>query len=361
MINLKKCIEDERTRAKSGKNISIPVRTKLGNYLEIAKNTTTVIGGVTGSGKSTFVQEMYILHVLDWWMQNKDKTNLVLHIIYFGMERKMHMYVAKWISRAIFLEQGIEISAKRILKCKDLTDKEEELVQEYTNRLEGWDDVMICFEGAKNPTGIRKFINNFAAKHGHIEKRMSGELESDVYISDHENHIVLIITDHIGVLKPEKVDGQRKQNLDLFSTTMREARDLYGFSPIIIQQLNRGVQANERLKAEDVLPKLTDFAETSQTAHDADVVIALLDPWAVWKADQATDSFKYNMHKMKDARFAKFYRSAHILKNSFDSNGINVPLAFHPYYGIFKDMPKKADQMTDADYAGIVNGSYFLN
>ena len=366
MINLKENLHAEIKKGKEGKNISIPIKlSKLGDYIEIGRNTMYTVGGITGSGKSTIVQEIFLLSVMDWWIENKEKTSLKLNVIYFGMERKMFMYAAKWISRAIFKEQGINIPYMKILhrRGKSLDEKEQQLVNHYIDIFEKWqeDEALIVFEGTKNPTGISIFIENFAKKHGEIIPRKDGELESKSYVSNHENHLVLVITDHIGILKKEKVDGKLKDNIDRFSTAMRDARDLYGFSPVIVQQLNRSVSDVNRLKLNDTLPKLSDFAETSTTSHDSDVVLALLDPYSILPEGSNTDVAGYNLHKLKDERGAKFYRSLHILKNSFDSNGIFIPLAFQPYYGMFKDMPKKSKDMTDSDYQSIIDGSWFLS
>ena len=365
MINLRENLLAEIKRGKEGKNVSIPISlTKLGDYIDIGRNTMYTIGGITGSGKSTIVQEMFLLSVMDWWMANKDNTSIKLNVIYFGMERKMHMYSAKWISRAIFRDQGISIPYAKILhrKGKFLTPKEEELVGHYAKIFDKWqeNEALIVFEGTKNPTGISIYIENFAKKHGEIIPREDGDLQYRTYKSNHENHLVLIITDHIGILKKEKVDGRVKDNIDRFSTAMRDARDLFGFSPVIVQQLNRSVSDVSRLKLNDTLPKLSDFAETSTTSHDSDVVLALLDPYSILPEGSTTDVAGYQLYKLKDERGAKFYRSLHILKNSFDSNGIFIPLAFNPYYGMFKDMPKKAKDMTDSDYQAVVDGSWFL-
>ena len=242
MINLKENLKSEIARGKEGKNISIPITlTKLGEYMEIGKNTMYTIGGITGSGKSTIVQEIFLLSIMDWWMKNRDKTTIKLNVIYFGMERKMFMYAAKWVSRAIFLDQGINIPYMKILhrRGKVLTQSEEELVNHYLDIFDQWqkDDTLIVFEGTKNPTGISIFLDNFAKKHGEVIPRKDGELESRSYKSHHENHLCIIITDHIGILKKEKVDGRTKDNIDKFSSAMRDARDLYGFSPVIVQQV----------------------------------------------------------------------------------------------------------------------------
>lgn len=366
MIDLYSNLQEQIDKGLHTKNVTIPFEIeKLNWYLDIAPNTMVTIGGITGSAKSTSVQEFYIFNVLDWYLKNKNNTDLKLSIIYFGMERKMFMYTSKYISRLIFQKEGLNIPFKKILGRGDdkLSNIEHKMVLKYMDVLKDWqkDETLICFENSKNPTGISKFVEEFAKKHGEIIPRKDGALESKSYKPNHPNHLVLLITDHVGLLKSERVDGVKKQNIDKFSDTMRDARDLYGFSPIVVQQLNRSVMDVARLKLADTLPKLSDFAETSQTAHDSDVVLALYDPYSVLPSDTQTDIAGYSLQKLKDNKGAKFYRTLHILKNSFSTNGVTIPLAFHPYYGIFKAMPKKPHEMTEHDYEQITNGNYFLN
>lgn len=52
MIKLKANLEEEMKRGQEGKNMSIPISlSKLGDYLEIGRNTMYTIGGVTGLTK----------------------------------------------------------------------------------------------------------------------------------------------------------------------------------------------------------------------------------------------------------------------------------------------------------------------
>lgn len=369
-MNIYEDIIKEIEKGLEGKNNTIPFPIKgLEDYLEVAKNTMYVLAGSTGSGKSTITVEVFITGVIKWYLEQKKNSDLDIKvsIMYFGMERKQVMLTAKLLSRFIFEEQGIEISAKKILgRTRDkLSSDEQVLVKRYAEIFKQWqqDELFMCSEGAKNPTGIKMFIDNFAERHGKINKRGDGVLDDRTYVPNHPNHIVLVITDHLALLKSQKdnTTGQRKQRLDLFSETMRTARDLYGFSPVIVQQLNRSISDINRLKLGDTLPKLSDFAETSDTQNDADVAIALLDPWRVLGNDADEDILRYKLKKLKDNKGRKFYRSMHILKNTYGADGISIPLAFHPVYGIFKKMPKLAQEMTEQDYAEIISGSFFLH
>lgn len=368
-MSLSQTLLKEVDNGRKGKNGCIPFPIgKLENYLEIAKNTNYLLVGDTGSGKSATAQEL-IIGCLDWYQENKKDTDIKLSIIYFGMERKQYMYTAKWISRMIFQNEKKLISVKKILGRKKgngiesiLSEEEYELILKYSKILDDWekDDTFICVEGTHNPTGIKIYLDEFADKHGTLSKRGEGALDKSTYTPSHPNHIVLVVTDYVGVLDPEKDEnGQKKLRLDKFSWIMRRVRDLYGFSPINIQQLSRAVNDYTRLKLNDLKPKLSDIADTSELARDADVVLAVFEPFRYVTQDTTTDLLGYNLSKLRDVYGYKYYRSIHILKSSFDGDGITVGVAFHPSTGIIKVMPNLPNVITDKEYESIINGTYF--
>lgn len=365
-------------RGIEGKNGTIPFPVaKLDEYLDIAKNTNYLLVGDTGGGKSTLAQDL-ILNILDWYFVNKS-DDIKLSIIYLGMERKQYMYTAKWVSRRIFIEEGIYISSKKILgrqRKRDansgrltseydiLTKEELEKVEFYSKIFDLWeqDEVFKVIEGTHNVTGIKKFLDDFAKRHGERKPREEGPLSKEIYVPHHPNHIVLIVTDYIGVLDVEKdtESGQKKLNLDKYSAIMRRARDLYGFSPINIQQLSRAISDINRLKLNDLKPKISDIAETSTIGRDADVILAIFDSYTYLQEGVDRDTIGYDLSKMKDERGVRYYRSLHILKNSFETNGISMGAAFMPQTGIIKSMPKLPANMTSEDYESLRNWSYFL-
>lgn len=355
---------------RNGKTGIIPIHyDRIRDYIDIAKNTMYTIGGETNSGKSSIAQDMFMIRPIQWYLKNKS-DDIKLSIIYFGMERKMYQYSARWVSRLIFEEQGISISSKKILgriRTDQMTEKEFELVKHYFNVLDDWekDDLLIAHQGSKNPSGISLYLEAFAKKHGVIhdkdktDKSMENILETRTYTPNHPNHIVLVITDHIGILAPEKEIGTGKGQIDKFSRTMREARDVYGFSPVIVQQLNRNLSDVNRQKAGELAPKLSDFADSSSTQQDSDVIIALFDPYRHSPGDPGKEN-GFDLKRLKDDKFRTFYRSLHVLKNSFDSTGMQFPLGFQPIYGILKTLPRR-DQITEDIYASVTSGNFFLD
>lgn len=374
-IDLADDLLEEIEKGRAGKTGVIPfLYERVDEYIDIAKSTMYTIGGETSAGKSTIAQDAFIVKTILWYLENKT-PDIKLSIIYFGMERKMSMYSARWISRLIFEEQGIDITPKQILsrKKKDqMTDEQYGLVKIYTDKLRDWqrEDLLIAHQGSKNPSGISMYLEAFARKHGTIkekdktDKSMDNILESRTYKPSHENHIVLVITDHIGILAPEKEESQAKAKIDKFSRTMREARDIYGFSPVIIQQLNRNLSDVQRQRLGDLAPKLSDFADSSQTQQDSDVIMALFDPFRHAPGDLAgqRDASGFELARFKDRKFRTYYRTLHILKNSFDSAGMHFPMALDPVHGILKTLPRKDayGRVPEDIYERVTSGQFFL-
>lgn len=371
MIDLKQNLLNQVKLGMEGMSGTIAFPYKgLANYIDIAKNTNYLICADTGGGKTSFAHDLMI-NTLTWYWKEQPK-DLKLSIIYLGMERQQYTYSAKWCSRMIFLETGQHYSVKEILGRKrdqfgnlvKLDAHVYELIEKYTDVFQKWqeDDTFVVFEGTHNPTGISKFIQQFAEKHGEIGEKEEGYLSKPKYTPTHSNHIVLFVTDYVGVLDAEKDEtGVKKQRLDKYSATMRKARDVYGFSPINIQQLSRQVSSSDRLKMNDLKPKLADIADTSELARDADVVIAVFEPHRYVTESIETDLLGYSLKRLRDNEGRVFYRTLHILKNSFDASGLIIPMSFQPIYGIFKTIVTPAKLMTETDYLEITNSSYFLN
>jgi hypothetical protein len=139
------------------------------------------------------------------------------------------------------------------------------------------------------------------------------------------------------------------------SDELRYARDFYGYSPVVVSQFNRDISNPTRIKNGDVEPQLEDFADSSATQNDADVVMGLFDPMRY----KVSDPSGYNLDKLVDSYGAKYFRSLRLIKNSYGEDDVRIGLGFLGQIGMFKELPRKKD-ITDDDYESIINKSYFL-
>jgi hypothetical protein len=339
-----------------GKNSGIPMGfNRLNNHVSIRKSTYYLIGGYTGSGKTSIVDDAFVLNPMDWLRSNKD-SGLDMHIIYFSMERRTNFKLAKWISRKIFLDQGYIIPINRIMgwtsKDKRLTKDEHDIFLMYEDYIKFLEEKVTIISGPQNPMGIKKYVDEYALKNGTMDKT---DPYNPIYFPNDPNKIVEIITDHVGLTKLEKDLPTKKQAIDKSSADKMKFRDLYGYSPIDISQFNRDIANPMRLKNGDVEPMLEDFKDTGSTQENSDITFSLFDPFRY----KVNDPSGYDLDKLRDSMGRKKYRSLKILKNSYGSDDIRIGLAFQPEVGLFKEMPK-LNETTEDIYTSILENDYFL-
>jgi len=95
-------------------NVNIPIGFgRMNKVIGIRESMYTLCGGYTGSGKTTFIDDAFVLNPYEFWRRNT--KNVKLKVIYWSMERKRDYKIAKWISRRIFLDKGILLDINTIM------------------------------------------------------------------------------------------------------------------------------------------------------------------------------------------------------------------------------------------------------
>lgn len=348
--NLRKAVQD----GLDGRNSGIPMGfNRLNRYIGIRKSMYFLVGGLTGSGKTSFIDDAFVLNPFDWYISQKD-PKIKLRMIYRSMERSKTYKLAKWVGRKIFIDHGIIIPVPKLLGWTDkMTHDEHDLFLMYEDYMEAMNDVITIIDGPENPVGIAKELKAHAEENGEI---VQTDKYNKIYVPNNENEVTIVILDHIGLLKLTKDQPTKKQAIDKMSDELRYARDFFGYTPVVVSQFNRDISNPMRIKAGDVEPQLEDFAESSSTQNDADVVLALFDPMRY----KVEDPSGYNLSKLKDQHGAKYYRSLRLIKNSYGEDDARIGLGFMGQIGMFKEL-KKQKEMTDADYESVTNKTFFLN
>ncbi len=346
----------------NGRNAGIPMGfDRLNKYISLRRANTYLIGGYTGSGKTSLLDDAFVLNPVDWWMHNKDKSQQRIKVIYWSMERRKGFKLGKWICRRIFLDHGVIISLPKLMGWggEKMSSTEHDYFLMYEDYINEFLEHVTIIERPQNPMGIKKYMDDYALKNGTVEKI---DDYHTIYHPNDPNLITEVVYDHLGLQKGEKrkeiIYRSKKEIIDLSSEDARHFRDFYGFSPIQVSQFNRDIANPTRIKNGDVEPMLEDFKESGNTQEDADIVLALFDPMRYNVPDPAG----YNLDKLRDSEGRKMYRSLKILKNTYGADDIQIGLAFQPVVGHFKEMPKKpfSSDLPDSVYETIQDSSYFL-
>lgn len=339
-----------------GRNNGIPMGfDRLNKHIGIRKSIYTLVGGNTGSGKTSFIDDAYVLNPFDWYIDSKrNNTDIKLRIIYRSMERNSTYKLAKWISRKIFIDYGKLIPVGKLLGWTDkMTPDEHDLFLMYEDYANHMKEVITLIGGPENPVGIAKELKEHALANGKIEQL---DEHNKIYIPNNANEITLVVLDHIGLLKTTKTQPTKKDAIDKMSDELRYARDFFGYSPVVVSQFNRSISNITRLKNGDVEPQLEDFSESSSTQNDADVVLALFDPMRYKVADPSG----YDLNILRDEYGNKYFRSLRLIKNTFGSDDLRIGMGFLGQVGMFKELPK-VSAMSAGLYESVVNKTFFLN
>ena len=347
-------LKQEVLRGLEGRNSGIPMGfTRLNKYVGLRKRMYFLLFGATGSGKSAFCHSSFILNPFDWWYANKHSTNIKLKFILFSMERSKVYTLAKWTSRKIFMDEGINIPIAKLLGWWDtkLTKDEHDLFlmyEDYVNELTEMCDII---EGAQNPTGIYKYVRKYAEANGRIEELNEYDR---LYHPNNNNEIVIVIADHMGLVKPEK-NMNKKEAIDKTSEYFQWTRDFLGYIPVAVSQVNRDLSNPIYQKMDSFEPNLDQVKESGRPAEDSDVVISLFQP-SRYKTNDASYN---NVSKFISPEGADCFRSIKILKNTYGESDLRIGMAFHGSTGTFKELPKPK-HMEGFDYESLFTGQYFL-
>lgn len=363
-------------RGLKGDAITVPITkharsdhlSKLGRAITIAKSMYVLVGGSSGTGKTSIVDCMFLINLYLWWKRNQEtmKRDISLYWIYRSMERPIAHKIAKWTCLLMYIDHGILIDVPTILgwsnKMREITEEENLIIKSYDKF---FDELFQCIDikaGSENPTGVRNYARSILYQKGkyfssgesglfqngnkiaefsqdkYIMKGTTKVLYLDVevygknveveqynklYIPRNTNEIVFHITDHAGKVTTETRNGAtltEKQVLDKHYEYNGEHRDIFGVTPIDIVQLNRAVEGHSRMRSlnpknreNDITITNQDFKGSGNGYENADLVIGLINPYKLGEMDYGD----YKISEMMADKGENRFRAVTIVKNSY--------------------------------------------
>ncbi len=370
---------DQIDKSRSGKVTTIPfVHETLNKYIFLGKRLYHLIGGAGGSGKSAWIDQNYVLNPVLWKLKYGQEQNVKVRVILRSLERSKELRKAKWVCMRLYLTKGILMDTASMLgwgeKKSRITDDLYEDIKEAYEWVNGLEDYIEIIDGAETPTGIYKQLYAEALSKGTLyqysnengtevlyeykgttKRKVPPQACSEatyyqpVYIPDDPNEVTIFVIDHLQSLKNERGYND-KQNLDKMSEYAQILRDRFGFSPVIVNQLNRNVGDTFRRVKTDLLPEEGDFSGSSRMYYDCDMAGILFNPY---KYNLNTMS-GWNVKKCIDQHGINRFRSFHLLKNTYGADNQIFGYQFIGENGIFYEIPHP-ELITDSSYQSIQN------
>jgi len=380
--------------AMDGKVMQIPLHLdRVGEIFAIRKNVYTLIGGGTGSGKTSFLDDTFVLKPYELWRKWKDNTDLTFKVLYRSMERKKSLKLTKWACWKLFQDSGILLDAETLLGYR-----KSKITEETWKLLVGardWADEMLDYvdirDGRTTPDDYSNWVHKYAVDNGvlfqadmygiksskystyihtfserdwitlkngeeciavritHGDETFVLKQGEKYYVPTRPKEITMVIGDHLGKHSSQKGLTTKKQIIDAVSERNADFRDIYGYSPIAVSQFNRAIGDVQRMKFSDgdLSPQIEDFKDTGNTVEDADLVLALFNPYRYKSYDDHGMYKGYNIRdEMVNPLGYNRYRLLSILKNSYGIDDVDFGMLFRGEVNDFKTLPKANDDNT---------------
>jgi len=344
----------EVDEGREGRAVWIPMAfPKIGENMEIAPRSYTLVGGASGTGKTALVHQLYILSPYNWYIKNRHQSDVKLKIVLRNMERPFHLLLTKWVAVYLHAKYGLLCDTRFLMgRGQQKSKVSDEL---YEKVCEGFDyfkimceDVIDVRSKIENPTGIANHVRGIAEDQGKFVKLDKYRTR---YIPNDENRITLVILDHIGRISPERGYNQ-VENLKKMSEYLSIARDVYGFSPVVVCQFNRGIQETARRTSSkmNLVPEERDFKGAGNMYEDADIAMGLFNPFKYGMGDFE----KYDVAALRSEEGHSRFRSLHILKSNQGIDDFEGYLHFIGETGTFGELPPP-DKISAMDYSKLAN------
>lgn len=335
----KELLAEDIEKGIRGENNGVPTGFPIldSNINGIQKSLYTIVGGNSGTGKTSFVDLAYVLNPYKWLTENKDKTDIKIKWVYNSMERNTKYKLAKWVCLKLFQDHKIIIDVPTMLgwqgKKFEIEDGLKKLIfeaGEYFDKMFASGCIQII-DGGQNPTGIRNKLIEVAKAHGTL---VPVDEYTKRYVPNDPNLLIVVINDHVGKLAGERGFSD-KELLDKHSEYMGDCRDRYGFTIIDISQFNRSIGSSDRMKLKAVSPEPDDFKGSGDMYENADVALGLFNPYKF----KINDFLGYDIPKFVSKEGENRFRSVSIIKNSYGADDIIIGLNFLGENGNFRELP----------------------
>lgn len=244
---------------RKGHNVGLPIGSKkLETFMDgFLGGTSYLIGGASGTGKSTYALFALIYKPLVEYLSNPDFKNRDPYWIIFNLEMTRSQVYAKLVSMYIFDNFREQLRFKEIFsRGKDLilSDERLELIKKSSSFIDELDKRLICFDGSLTEEKYNKSVYNTLGRFG----RWNG----DIYVPNNPQQIIGCMIDHCSLVKATN-GRSKKDEMDAISRNSVMYRNITKiFSPIHISQFNRGSGSDERLKQNMQEPTQNDFKDS---------------------------------------------------------------------------------------------------
>lgn len=331
----------------------------------IVPETQQMLTTVSGAGKSKLARFMYVQEPFNFWINNKSHKDIDIKVFYFSLEDSKSQAMKLFIANALYTQKNIRINPMKL----DSYFEEDKLDDKILREIESLDPYFETFlskveiiDNVRTPNGIlnkvRDYmlnpkIGNHATLNNEIipREKIKEAIENKVevkYLSNHPNRVVIVLTDNLQNVEPDKEDGGSKYAaLDRYTRSILRNKlcNYYKTCNAFIQQQNQSKESQQYTNTgasiiEKLYPSLDGLGEFKNSVQTAHVCYGLFNP-SRYKIDSYSTDGKsfYDINKLGDK-----FRSIRILKSNFAESNIELTLYFDGMTGDWFQLPRADDK-----------------
>lgn len=318
-------IDRGREGKSQGYSIGLP---KLEQVIDgVCKGTYILIGAESGVGKSSFMlYSMIYKPIMDHLEDNKFKISL------FSLEMNSEMILAKLLSTYIFEHFNKRLSLKQLLSVQKgfiLNDECYEIVKQCIPWMKKIESILTVYDKAVSANGIYSALLKELEKEGTFTETDKRK----IYHPNDPDLVHIVVIDHLARVFASQ-GNTLKQEMDLTSKYLYSLKNRCGITPIVIQQLNRGIQGMDRRREGLVIPLSSDFKDSNSSVEDAEIILAIFSP----------NKAKLNSYKGYDIKqLGDKFRSICVLKSRYGEADVEDFIYYDGKCNKWIEMPKASE------------------
>lgn len=336
-------IKHNKKLREEGKYIGLPVpfpRMKV-KFPYITKGRYGIVTAGSKIGKTQLADFLFL-----YWpfiFQRELNTNLKFKIKYFSLEMSKEDKIKASISFLLFYYKGIVASPDKFSSQYDNYILEDSLLKELEDLQPIIDEFLENVEiidNIRNGYGIYKYCVDYAEQNGIYTyktidwKEDNGEIVPkevvDQYVPNNPDEVVIVITDHLSLIFPEKGQTLHEAMGHFSSNRCLKLRDRFKMLVINVQQQAQAQEGVENKKANMLLPSHNGLADNKLTGRDVDFMFGLFSP----------SRFNFKEHEGYDiTKLRDNYREFITVLNRRGPS-ISTDLYFNGEMNYFKELPK---------------------
>ena len=234
----------------------------------------------------------------EWWYSNRDETDITPIIKYFSLEMSSELKRISAISYKLFKSHGIIISPQKLQSVfKDYVLGEDIIAiiksPPFKHWLKLFEEKVTFYDNIRNATGIFKTIKEDSISRGEwtykdipwidVDGSVVQKKVKDKFVYRNNNEYLIDITDHLGILHPERGENIYQAIQTFSSNYCIDSRNNYNRIPVNVQQMSAdsaeaAYTNGGKVIIDKIKPTDRDLSDNKHTALDLNVMISLFQP-----------------------------------------------------------------------------------